>query len=334
MLERALSKSSLSKGFKNGLANPYGIFDYFVTKDKTSNKGMRKGSMLDDFILGKPGEFHSKYRPYNGPLPSSAMISEFVELLSDPTHPILADRIVACYKSAGYKTVTKQAALDMYEKYKELILLARDNPGCIFYSPIDYAILQKQVQALQEHPIAATLLWTKQSESIECFNQMKLECQLQGLDIVGYADRVIVDHGAKEISLVDLKTTADKYTFAESMIEFGYLMQLALYKHMLQLQYPTYRVFSFLAVVMNNPPYMAFVPDLPDELIDAGKVGGMVRLATGETRRVIGYEEAVSVAAWSVANNTWTMSEQEATSGMFDMNLELVQLNGESSVRS
>jgi len=85
----------------------------------------------------------------------------------------------------------------------------------------------KNVMSLMEHTVTDF-----EMDPVEVHNEKYLKCELLNykFGLQGYIDRYIIDHDSKEITIVDLKTTAKGLEkFAETVDYYKYWMQAVIY---------------------------------------------------------------------------------------------------------
>ena len=104
---------------------------------------------------------------------------------------------------------------------------------------IDNDMLAKateRVELLKQNKDVASLMEEQvtdfEMDPVEIYNEKYLECKLNDykFGLQGYIDRYIIDHDSKEITIVDLKTTAKGLEkFAETVDYYKYWMQAVIY---------------------------------------------------------------------------------------------------------
>ena len=85
----------------------------------------------------------------------------------------------------------------------------------------------KNIMSLMEHTVTDF-----EMDPVEVHNEKYLKCELLNykFGLQGYIDRYIIDHDSKEITIVDLKTTAKGLEkFAETVDYYKYWMQAVIY---------------------------------------------------------------------------------------------------------
>jgi len=101
---------------------------------------------------------------------------------------------------------------DMLAKAKERVEIIKDN---------------KDISSLLEVSVTDFEI-----DPVEAWNEKYLECDLKDhrFGLKGYIDRYVIDHEAKEITIIDFKTTSKSLDkFAETVDYYNYWMQAVIY---------------------------------------------------------------------------------------------------------
>jgi hypothetical protein len=314
---KPFSKSSITSLCEKGIFDPVALLDRYMGRyDKKYGPGFTRGSMLDDYLLS-PEVFNSKYIEYNGALPSSGQQIHFIEELKKGSEEDLQDEdfIYSCYKKM-YKTKSKQAAVDLYKKYEDLLKFTKNNPGKVPVSKWDFINTYKKADALMDHPKAKFYFGNLDPERYEVIDQMKLQANLMELPMIGYADRIIIDKEKKIVYVIDLKTVYSADKFAEQYLEYGYYLQLAIYIDMFKamgvVDNDEYTFEGLFVCVENEGRKRAFIPKEPSqkEFIELGRSGGTVFYRQG-SRIVIGYKQILDEILYQINEGNWLYTEEE-----------------------
>lgn len=233
-----LSYSTLAKYERGGFDGIKSIFD------KVESPSLLFGSLVDTLITGSSEEFDSRFFVCDFPdIPESIITilkylfnkygNSHSSLLEMPDATIIDASEIFKYQ-LNWKPETRAKVIrEKGEEYYNLLFLA-DNKEIV--STKDYQDALNSYNTLKE---SETTRWYFQDDnpfdSIERFYQLKFNAII---DDIGYRcmfDEIIVDHTAKTIQPIDLKTSFKKeYNFYKSFIEWNYQIQNRLYFRVLQ----------------------------------------------------------------------------------------------------
>lgn len=123
----------------------------------------------------------------------------------------------------------------------------------------DFEMMEKLREAVQNHPIAADLLKDGIAEAT-------IRADWNGVPCQSRLDWFDPSRGI----LADLKTCQDVDRFPYDVRDFGYVTQLAFYRHMLYLAGYTEKVHCFLIAVEKKEPYRVAVAKIYDMTVNEG----------------------------------------------------------------
>lgn len=155
------------------------------------------------------------------------------------------------------------------------------------------------------------------------YAQIKFDLKYRGFKFIGIIDMVVVDHKAKTIQLIDLKTGAGSIAeFLTSFMKYRYYFQSALYQMAYdyickELKLKEYKLLPFKFLYIGRYERVPFVYTVTDKWIEAATKG--FTTPSGFTYK--GLEENVDAINWH-----WTNKE-------FDLNQELVESNGSLTLK-
>lgn len=301
---------------------------YHFKKKQQTTTSLKKGSYLDDFVLGTEKDM-SKY-----------VLADF-ELPNTPQQSKLIDKVISKIRESGefdvnkftvdekkeflegiYQKPTPQRFNSVIRKFKDYILYRLKNgDDAILIDSYQKYCKESQEEALLSSAEIRGLLFDyeyneynkirlllnpetdgvfEDAKDVEFINQMPLEFDYLGFKIRGKADRVIIDHDNEVIILIDLKTTGKPETFDESFVKYGYYLQQSLYYSMLKHKYPKYYIDCYYVCVTSSKPFRAFIPkDLSSpDLIDIGHYGGFIETYGGTNKmqnkyKVLGWMDLI-----------------------------------------
>lgn len=272
----------------------------------------RIGSALDCLLTG--GDFDKEFvvadvtRPYG-------FMSKFVESLpkglSIQSEP---QDYVEAYNKAGYKMALDRVINNFWSNeeavryYKFLVavegnqrVLSKDEAEAVF----------KANELIKANEFLAP--YFEPSGNKELLFQIVMLWEYEGVECKGMMDSVLIDHEAKTIQPIDLKTTGKSvYEFPRgSYLDFGYYRQAAFYlegikrsdrfKDLLDKGY-TILPFLFIVVeVKNNSQHPAVGYRVSDPNL------GLQGFVDQHGRRYVGVNELIEALKWHWEQNRWDL---------------------------
>lgn len=229
----ALSYSILSKYERSGFNSLDTLFDKIETPSLTF------GSAVDSLITGGKKEFDERFIVADFPVIAPAFLQIIKQLFANygkkydklgdiPDKDIIdLTEVVSFYPN--WKAQTRAKAIkEQGEQYYRLLYLAEDK--AVLSSQM-YKVILDTVNALQTSE--ATKWYFQEDnpfENIERLYQLKFKARLHNTVYRCMADLIIVDHDAKTVQPIDLKTSSKKeWEFFKSFIEWRYDLQARLY---------------------------------------------------------------------------------------------------------
>ena len=109
----------------------------------------------------------------------------------------------------------------------------QDCMKCIGRTVVSMATIEsaeKIVTKIKEHPYTADIANLQTTEDVECFNELPILFELNGVPYRSMVDKLVVDHQMKTIKLYDWKTTWDIQQPQFSYLKYGYYLQTAMYR--------------------------------------------------------------------------------------------------------
>lgn len=231
--DHALSYSTLSKYERSGFNDLDTLFDRIETPSLTF------GSAVDTLITGSRKEFDERFIVADFPAMSPSVLQmvkqlfvnfskKYDKLDSIPNKDIIdLTEVVKFYPN--WKPQTRANAIkEQGEQYYRLLYLAKDK------TVLDSQTYQDVLNTVDALKTSEATKWYFQEdnpfENIERLYQLKFKATLNGIPYRCMADLIIVDHDAKTVQPVDLKTSSKKeWDFFKSFIDWRYDIQARLY---------------------------------------------------------------------------------------------------------
>lgn len=258
----ALSYSTLSKYERSGFNDLNTLFDRIETPSLTF------GSAVDSIITGGQKEFDERFIVADFPVMSpsvSTMVKQLFasyhkkyDKLGDIPDKDIIDltEIVKFYPN--WKPQTRAKVIkEQGEQYYRLLYLAKDK------TVLDSKLYQDVLNTVEALKTSKATRWYFQDDSpfenIERLYQLKFKANLNGIMYRCMADLIIINHDAKVVQPVDLKTSSKKeWDFYKSFIDWRYDIQARLY-------------WRIIRAVMDKDEYFKDFKLLPYKFIVANK---------------------------------------------------------------
>lgn len=194
--------------------------------------------------------------------------------------------------------------IDEGSLYFESLRLAGDKT---ILSSLEFHMINKVVSDLENSPYLTWLF--KPAEGMEVLKQVVIIWNHDGHECKSLLDFIHIDHNAKIITPVDLKTTGKPVgEFANAFVYWRYYLQAAFYQEAIiswgMENYPDYEIDNFKFVVAekacNHAP-LCF--EVSNKQLVVGKHGGTLN---GKT--VKGYDDLIKDLVWHRENGVWNIT--------------------------
>lgn len=294
------------------------------TRDSTESHFLF-GSVVDIMLTGTKDEFDSKYTR----VPDDVGVSEAIQKIIDGVYgdasdkttslDLLPDSILQHCKYQAYQSNWKDDTriakiIEQGSKYFELL---KSTEGKQMISESDYARAVNCKMALASDTFTKpyVVLKTDKKSNREFLDKFIIEFTVQGVDIKGELDRVVIDHDEKTIQPIDFKTTGKPITsFSYDFWSYRYDFQAATYTLGLEnhsvikeLMEKGYKLLDFLYIVVesnmvNNP--MVFLVNR--DVCNVGLNGGT--LSSG--RVLEGFYQALNRYIFAYSTESWNYAQE------------------------
>lgn len=262
----AISYSSLSSFAREGAE----IIPHL--KEKKEAEALRFGSLVDT-LMTEPEELEAKFLISDTPRPSDtvakiiANIWENSDKSTNDITNIKSDTILLYANDANYQTNWKDETrvnklVAEGQSFFELLGLAGDRT---LMSQSDYQRAISCVEQLKTNPYTAKYFYDNPFEThkvegvFQAKFKLKFESEGKEYDIRCMFDRLIVDHEAKTIQPIDLKTTGkSEELFPQSFVTWNYYLQATMYSFILEQicaqdsYFKDFTILPFLFIVINR----------------------------------------------------------------------------------
>lgn len=270
----ALSYSTLSRYERGGFNSLSTLFD------KIESPSLIFGSAVDALITGGQEEFDNNFIVADfSKLPDSyiALIKELYNIYGKAYEKIVDipdDKVIPITEKLEFQKGWKPETRDKVIKekggdYYKLLALSENKHlvNSEFYTEVLAA-----VDALRTSP-STSFYFAKNNpfdDTIQRFYQLKFKAELDGIIYRCMADLLIVDHKAKTVQPVDLKTSSHfEYEFYKSFLQWNYQIQARLYwriiKNIMEQDeiFKDYTLLPYKFIVVNKTSLNPLVWDCP-----------------------------------------------------------------------
>lgn len=282
--DSALSYSVLARYEKSGFNCLDTLFDKLDTPSLTF------GSAVDSLITGGRKEFDERFIVADFPAISPSVLqivkmlfvkhNDKCDRLDDISDKDIIDltEVVKFYPNWRPQTRAK-AIKEQGDKFYRLLYLAKDKTVLDSQTYLD---VLKTVDALKTSNVTK---WYFQEDSpfenVERLYQLKFKAKLNSVMYRCMADLIIVDHDAKTVQPIDLKTSSKKeWDFFKSFIEWNYAIQARLYWRIIRAcmdadeNFKDYKLLPYQFIVANRLSLTPLVWEFPyTDAIGTLKVG-------------------------------------------------------------
>jgi len=247
--------------------------------DKT--KAMSLGSLVD-CMLTTPDKFEEEYALQNIEKPSSsaqqnAFAEEIVSLFIQGIQP-QADEVWKHHFSVKGKApdAIVAASKELFTKWKpymEWLIDVRKNEKTIV-SEEEYKKAVAICTSVNDHPLASKWLVSMEGEFQK---ELRWKSSISEIEILGYMDKLIVDHKKRRAMVIDFKVSAveNEHQFKSKVRQFKYHMQAWSYvtgvsQNLFQETGETYDVSHMYIVVNSNEPHQVMCLQFDENDLEKG----------------------------------------------------------------
>lgn len=272
---KAISYSKMSGYLKEG---PKILVDRIYSESKS----LRFGS-ASDCLLTEPEVFNDRFVVRDIQTPSDAMIKIIKSIkstvpeaktLSEIETDIIISILDECDFGKGWKETTRLSKIREHEEYFRMLCMCE---GKQLLSTTEYNSAIEWVKVLKTHPFTKKLISGSHIDE-DHFYQLKFTTDIDGIQVKIMLDKVVVDHDAKTIQPIDIKSTSKPETkFGSSLLDWCYYIQAELYTDVLKkvvsndFTYCNYTVLPFVFVVGNSfyakPIVWKYDPDMQPRML-------------------------------------------------------------------
>ena len=308
--------------------------------EESDAKHFRIGSAVD-YILTGDDSFYNAYRVIQYSRPS-AMMGDFVDHLIDILKNVDIAEIAVddwlnyymeAYSKTGYKTkletvIKNFESKDEVQGYFNEQLVIDDR---ISISSEEDRMVSNIVLSLQSSDLTKKWIVDMPNDpEIDVFDQLEIEWRYRGYDAVSHLDKVLVNHKAKMIHPMDLKTTGKSiYSFPQSVLKYGYFRQAAFYMRALESwklkhdRIKDYKIDNFRFMVAETHCYSPpMVYKCTDNDIIVGLHGGYLH---SSSKYIKGVCDLIQDLKWHQHHNRWDIRREVAECRVDGVELNMFQ---------
>lgn len=226
-----VSNSSIGWFLKKGPSYFHKMMTGEIEGEKSA--AMDRGTMIHSYIL-TPEEFQNTYVIWDKSRPSSPQQEKFCQELAETVEIEPDKAILSAYKTA-YSTAGKtddkmlSEGLKIASTLKDYIDFLKERSGKIMISPWDYQMLKKIKHNIENHKKASEVIYNNLLR--KCYHEFHINwIYSNGVNCKSLLDGLKFDFKYKTVTIYDLKTTQNLWTFEDSVDKYDYLRQLCFYK--------------------------------------------------------------------------------------------------------
>ena len=308
--------------------------------EESDARHFRIGSAVDYVLTGEES-FYNKYRLVHHSRPTGMMgdfVDHLLEIVSDKDIMNIAAEdweifYHEAYTRSGYKTKAETVIKNFETKpeiqgYFNERLMADER---IPISADEDQIVSRIVEALQTgHLTKKWIVDMPADPDIDVFDQLEIEWKYRGYQAVSHLDKVLVNHKAKMIHPMDLKTTGKSaYSFHQSVLKYGYFRQAAFYMRALESwklkhdRIKDYDIDNFRFIVAETACYTPpLVYKCTENDIIVGLHGGYVH---GGRKYIKGVNDLITDLKWHQHHNKWDIRREVAMAWVDGVGLDLFE---------
>lgn len=269
--------------------SPSSFIRYKEREEKESSvKSYVFGSAFHTYIL-ENDKFNERY-VINDASPMEGMMGEFIraffnefsEAEDNNFEGFNKDKAYKmAYAASGFKTKIETVIKNFENEDKDERKVAnmnyfnflRENKGKDVITSKEHEDILFMNSKIQEHKVASKLFIDDHSRNTQYLNEFDHQWKIEGFkfNFHGVMDRVVIDHDAKTVILVDLKTCkySNKDAFSESCIKYNYDIQIAFYRlgllnFMKENHISDYKIFSYIVACQKSQGYDCAVYSISD----------------------------------------------------------------------
>lgn len=271
-----------------------------------STRSLDLGSAIHCYLL-EPERFENDYVVLNNVEPVEGKMGDLirgmhqVKLSKLPGEDLLEEEFATVAKAVDFKIDLKRIITNYYDsKYAEYIDALDKAHGRIPLAEKDFQTVLGIAHGVENHKLANKLI---NDNTLFTRNEINMEgvmpAKYMTLNSVAILDRIIVDHDAKKVYFVDLKTTSGSvYLFRESYEKYNYRRQMAFYRAHVNQLYPDYSVECFIIALQTS--YVNHTADLVVYSIDE------YELSKGEAE----YQPLLDTVSWHMKHDIWDYPQE------------------------
>lgn len=217
---------------------------------------------------------------------------------------------------------SSKTRLDRLDKQSFYYTLLQRSEGKIVMSEEDLTLATLCVKILKTHPFTEKYMGDEDpfNPKIEKVNQLKFSSTYHRNLIRCMFDRIIVDHDAKTIQPIDLKTSGKKEEkFELSALEWDYYIQASMYTQILldviseDEYFKDFTILPFKFVVINRFERTPMVWSYPFSRLNRNIIDDQQTLLQKNGYK--SWRELIKEAAWHIENNKFDYSYETYMSG-------------------
>ena len=211
--------------------NPRNVIE---PRERVESDAFRIGSAFDAMMFQTPEEWNNRYFVSEHEPPTGMMGNMVKAYIKEVSTDILENftdeqKIERAFSESGYKDSYKKTALKQFESFRDYAAEQVTHEGKDSLSLSEYDMLVRMQYNCLNNEVASKFFKSK-SDKQDLLFQLPVFWEQSGTVCKALLDVVMIDHEAKKIYPVDLKTTSSSiYYFSASFIKYKYYLQSSMY---------------------------------------------------------------------------------------------------------
>ena len=292
---KAVSNSSLNFIDPETGGNPR-YFRKFLdgNLEQKVSKSFQIGTLIHEELL-EPGKLDIVPDNVPGPKTTDIIQALYNRLYNDVDPGDIPVTELSKYSEDTWESIIPEDYYPRYGLPSKITRIIRDgtdywkcictSAGKLIVDPATFHIVQGCIDSIKMHPVANELICKDgfgQADEALAETEVTFDIdwpvpstddKFTEIPIKAKLDRILINHKRKEITLIDLKTTAAPLgLFEDTVAKYSYYRQLAYYRMCLETAYPEHRVSEvYIVAVQTNKEYPSEVFKVDESYLELGK---------------------------------------------------------------
>lgn len=307
VLDLKLSYSKLSSFIEGGAKA-------LVKKKELTGDGVKEGGLID-CLLFTPDEMLNDYYIFDGIKPT-ATAGELCDLVFNLFTEIpTVDEVVEVSRRHGYwsKVVNPETYIKKFdtEDFWGYLKSQYSSKSKTIITTEQLQRAEEVVEILKSHAYSKAIV-AFPTKTQSKYAQYKIEYRYKNVIFRGILDLLVIDHSAKTVQMIDLKTGAPvAEAFSQSFVKYRYYLQEAVYQHAFKkicedLKLEGYTLLPFQFLYISRFEKLPLVYTVPQKWSEASVKGFTTK--AGYVYK--GMDQIISDITWHWTNQKFSLSRE------------------------